>query len=92
MAGAQMIEPIQGLSERDVRERQARGLVNRAPAIATRTYVAILRENVFTFINTCLFALGIFLLLLGRPFEALISAGVVLINAVASSAQQLRAK
>lgn len=92
MASAQVIEPIQGLSEGEVRDRQARGMVNRAPAIATRTYVAIMRANVFTFINNCLFALGIFLLLLGRPFEALISAGVVLINAVASSAQELRAK
>ncbi len=83
---------IHGLSEREVRERQARGQVNRVPIIATRSYVQILRENVFTFINNCLFALGLVLLLLGRPFDALIGAGVVLINAIASSAQEVRAK
>ncbi len=83
---------LQGLSAHEVQERTARGEINKAPAFATRTYGQILRENVFTFINNCLFGLGVALLLLGRPFDALVSAGVVLINAIVSSAQELQAK
>jgi cation-transporting ATPase E len=84
--------PITGLSSAEVQQRTAQGQVNQAPAFATRTYGQIIRENIFTFINTCLFGLGLALLLLGRPFDALLSAGVVLINAIASSAQELQAK
>lgn len=84
--------PVRGLSADEVRERTARGEVNRVTASSTRTYAQILRDNVFTFVNNMLFGLGLALLLLGRPFDALISAGVVFINATMSSIQELQAK
>lgn len=84
--------PLTGLSSADVQERIARGEVNATPDFATRSYGQIIRENVFTFINNALFGLGIALLLLGRPFDALLSGGIVLVNAIASSAQELQAK
>ncbi|NTU85376.1 MAG: HAD-IC family P-type ATPase, partial [Chloroflexales bacterium] len=46
----------------------------------------------FTFVNNTLFVLGFALLLLGRPTDALLSAGVVFVNAVVSSAQEIQAK
>ncbi|NCC34130.1 MAG: haloacid dehalogenase, partial [Chloroflexia bacterium] len=84
--------PLQGLTTQEVQQRIANGQVNKVTGIATRSYGQILRENVFTFINNMLFGLGIILLLLGRPFDALISAGVVFINALVSSIQELQAK
>ncbi|NCC37066.1 MAG: haloacid dehalogenase, partial [Chloroflexia bacterium] len=84
--------PLQGLTTQEVQQRIANGQVNKVTGIATRSYGQILRENVFTFINNMLFGLGIILLLLGRPFDALISAGVVFINAMVSSIQELQAK
>jgi cation-transporting ATPase E len=84
--------PLRGLSTSEVNERTARGEVNQASGLQTRSYGQILRENVFTFINNTLFGLGIVLLLLGRPADALISAGVVFINAMMSSIQEVQAK
>ncbi|MBP1468507.1 HAD-IC family P-type ATPase [Candidatus Chloroploca sp. M-50] len=84
--------PLQGLTTQEVQQRIANGQVNKVTGIATRSYGQILRENVFTFINNMLFGLGLILLLLGRPFDALISAGVVFINAMVSSIQELQAK
>lgn len=83
---------LHGLSAAEVRERTAAGETNSAGGIATRSYGQIIRESVFTFINNTLFGLGIALLLLGRPGDALLSAGVVFINALVSSFQEIRAK
>src|SRR5690349_5137288 len=48
-----------GLSEREVLVRRANGQGNTAPAPTSRSYRQIILENVFTFINLCLFGLGI---------------------------------
>ncbi|MBO0689172.1 MAG: HAD-IC family P-type ATPase, partial [Candidatus Dormibacteraeota bacterium] len=57
-----------------------------------RTYAAIVRENVFTFVNNVLFLLGLALVVVGRPLDALTSVGVILANVVISVAQEVRAK
>jgi cation-transporting ATPase E len=62
------------------------------PPPTGRTYAQILREDVFTLINTILFVLCAALLLLGQYSEALISAGAVFFNVVVSVAQEVRAK
>jgi cation-transporting ATPase E len=64
----------------------------RKPSLASRTYWEIIRENVFTFINICLFGLGLTLLLLGRVGDALVSTGVISLNVVVSVVQEVRAK
>jgi cation-transporting ATPase E len=84
--------PLRGLSEREVLDRRAKGHGNTAPAPTGRTYRQIVVENVFTFINSCLFGLGIALALLGRPLDALISTGVIALNIVVSVVQEMRAK
>jgi cation-transporting ATPase E len=84
--------PPRGLSAAEVQQRTAAGETNTAGGVATRSYGQIVRESVFTFINNTLFALGLALLLLGRPMDALLSAGVVFINAMVSSFQEIQAK
>jgi cation-transporting P-type ATPase E len=81
-----------GLSTEEVQRKRASGEGNSAPAPSGRTYWQIVRENVFTFINVCLFGLGFTLVLLGRPMDALISTGVILLNVSVSVVQEVRAK
>ena len=81
-----------GLSENEARERRARGLGNKVKLKTGRTHMQILRENLFTFFNLVLFGLGIALVILDKPIEALITSGVVLVNVVLALVQELRAK
>ena len=81
-----------GLSEEDAADRRARGLGNVAPPATTRTYAAIVRENVFTFVNNVLFLMGFALVLVGRPFDAFVSLAVISTNIVVGIVQEVRAK
>ncbi len=83
---------IQGLTEAEVAARRAAGQGNTAPPPTGRTYLQIMRENVFTFINNILFLLGLALVLVGRPLDALVSVGVIAVNIVVSVVQEIRAK
>jgi cation-transporting ATPase E len=85
------VSPIQGLSESEVAARLAQGQGNTVP-VTSRSYLQIIRENVFTFINNVLFALGIGLVLVGRPGDALTSVAVIMTNVVVSVVQEIRAK
>jgi cation-transporting ATPase E len=81
-----------GLTAAEVAERRARGQVNSAPGGTGRSYLDILRTNLFTFINIVLFSIGIVLVLVGRPDDAFLTAGLVLINVVVGVVQEARAK
>ena len=83
---------VDGLSEEEARARRARGLGNGAPPPTGRSYRQIIDENVLTFINVSLFLLGLALVLLGRPTDALVSTGVVALNVLVSVVQEVRAK
>lgn len=82
----------QGLSSSQVRAKQLQGKTNAAPRGASREYRQIIRENIFTFINGVLFILGVALVLIGRPLDALISVGVLFFNSAVGVAQEIRAK
>ena len=84
--------PLQGLSTHEVQSRRAEGKGALMPPPTGRTYAQIIREDVFTLINTILFVLCAALLLLGQYSEALISAGAVFFNVAVSVAQEVRAK
>jgi cation-transporting ATPase E len=84
--------PIQGLSASEVAARRQQGLGNDVQFRTGRTYLQILRQNVFTFINTILFAIGFFLILIGQTGDALVTAGLVLLNVVVGVVQEGRAK
>lgn len=83
---------LRGLSEHDVLVRRAQGQGNSAPTLTSRSYRQIIVENVFTFINLCLFGLGITLALLGRISDALVSTAVISLNVIVSVVQEVRAK
>ena len=81
-----------GLTQQEVAERVARGEVNKAPGGTDRSYLEIIRQNVFTFINIMLFAIGVVLIMVGRLDDALVTVGVVLVNVVVGVVQEARAK
>jgi cation-transporting ATPase E len=83
---------LQGLSESEVIARRARGEGNNVRLQTSRSYVQILRQNAFTFINSVLFAIGITLVLMGRVGDAVMTAGLVLLNVVVGVVQEGRAK
>jgi cation-transporting ATPase E len=92
IAAASAPQTLAGLSSTEVAERVARGDRNGPPPPSGRTYVAIIRENVFTFINTVLFILCAGLLALGEISDGLVASGVVLGNVLVGVVQEVRAK
>lgn len=84
--------PASGLTDEEAAARRASGLGNTPPPPTTRTYRAIVTENVFTFVNNVLFILGLALVLVGRPFDAIVSLGVISTNIVVGIVQEVRAK
>ncbi len=85
-------KPIQGLSSSEVIARRSQGLGNNVAFKSSRGAGQILRENLFTFFNLVLVILGILLVLFGSPIEGLITSGVLLINILIATSQEIRAK
>lgn len=83
---------IQGLTTSEVIARRTAGKGAVMPPHTGRSYVQIIRENVFAFVYNILYALCLALLLLGQVSEALVSVGTVLFNVVVSLVQEVRAK
>ena len=83
---------IEGLSESEVATRRERGQVNVVQFQTGRSYLQILRKNAFTFINTILFAIALVLALMGHFGDAVVTAGLVMLNVVAGVVQEGRAK
>ncbi|MBK8034181.1 MAG: HAD-IC family P-type ATPase [Chloroflexi bacterium] len=86
------VNSIRGLSESEVTARRARGQGNNVKLQTGRSYVDILRQNVFTFINIVLFSIGAVLVALGRVGDAVVSVGLILLNVVIGVYQEARAK
>ena len=84
--------PLTGLTEAEVAQRTAQGLVNAVQARAGRSYAQIARDNLFTFFNLVLFSLGAILLLLGSPRDAFFTAAIAFLNAIVGTVQEVRAK
>src|SRR5918911_3033109 len=85
-------EAAQGLSEAEAVARRARGLGNEFHPQTSRSYLQILRQHAFSFINTGLFAIRIALVVLGRIDDAILTAGMVLLNVIVGVGQEARAK
>ena len=84
--------PASGLTAAEVLARRARGLGNDARETGGRSYLQIVGENTFTFTNNIMFLLGLGLVIVGRPLDALVSVLVVGTNVVVGVAQEVRAK
>ena len=91
-AGAAPPPANQGLTDAEVQARRAAGQGNTAPPSTTRSYREILRQNVFTFINIVLYITSIGLIAMGLYGDALVTAGLVLLNVAIAVFQEARAK
>jgi len=86
------IPSLQGLSESEVVARRASGQGNVVPLRTSRSYIQIVRENVFTSVNSIVFVLGLALIFLGQTSDAIVSVSVVFFNVLVSVVQEIRAK
>ncbi|MER3437008.1 MAG: hypothetical protein C4346_05050, partial [Chloroflexota bacterium] len=87
------VEPtLRGLSRDEVLSRRAAGLGNDVRLETTRSYRQILRHNAFTFINVVLYATSGVLVAMGLYGDALVTAGLVILNVAIAVVQEGRAK
>ncbi|WP_250009859.1 HAD-IC family P-type ATPase [Actinoplanes sp. M2I2] len=84
--------PAAGLTSAQVAAARERGETNAVPSATSRRYWAILRANLFTLFNNFLYAIGLALLVMGRPKDAVVSVGLGLLNSLIGSIQEVRAK
>ena len=83
---------LHGLSAAQVAERRSQGQANTVRFNSSRSYAQILRDNAFTFINNVLFGIGALLVLMGNVNDAVVTAGLVLLNVIVGVVQEGRAK
>jgi cation-transporting ATPase E len=86
------LEANQGLSQAQVEARKAQGQSNKVRFQSGRSYLQIVRQNAFTFINTVLFCISTVLIAMGRIGDGLVTAGLVLFNVIIGVTQQVRAR
>lgn len=84
--------PETGLTTADAADRARRGLTNTGLPKTGRTYWQIVKDNLFTFINVSLFAVGAVLIGLGQFKEAVLSAGLAVLNGIVGIVQESIAK
>lgn len=82
----------EGLTDEEAAARRAAGDGNNTAIRTGRTYWDIVRSNLFTFINTTLIIIGIILVALGQPKDAILSSGLAVINALVGIVQEIIAK
>jgi hypothetical protein len=58
---------IPGLSQQEVERRRKNDQGNVSASVSSRSYLHIVRKNVFTFVNMVLLTIGALLVLLGSP-------------------------
>jgi len=83
---------MEGLTTKEVEERRSKGLVNDTEVKTSRSYADIIYRNAVTPFNIILFIIGAVLLALGNIISALSATGIITINVVISTIQEMRAK
>ncbi len=83
---------LTGLTSKEVKERMASGDVNSVEQAVSRTYKDIIVKNVCTTFNLILFGLGAALLILGEPMNAMAATGIILLNVLVATLQEIKAK
>ena len=81
-----------GLSEDEANARLASEGGNSVPEASGRSWWDIVRRNLFTFINITLLVVGIVLIVMGRPRDALLASGLAVVNGLVGVVQEARAK
>ena len=85
-------DALNGLTESDAAARHAAGQGNDATLASSRSYLQILQENIFTFINFVFLAIGVVLISLGRAGDAVLVVVVILGGVVVNALQEIAAK
>lgn len=83
---------MKGLTSEEVTQRRNEGKVNNSEVKTSRTYTDIILKNTLIPFNIVLFILGAALLLLGNAISAISATGVVILNIIISTFQEIRAK
>lgn len=83
---------MRGLTSEEVAQRVRDGEVNDFEVKTGRTYSDIIKKNVLTPLNCVLFLLGALLLLCGEPVSAISATGIIMVNVLVSTIQEIRAK
>lgn len=83
---------LSGLTDAQVQERANAGLVNHVNPRTTRSYWTIVRQNALNVVNILLFAISAGLIVVGLYGDAVVTAGLVIINVVIGIFQEVRAK
>lgn len=83
---------MNGLTSDEVRTRREQGLVNDSTVTTSRSYLDILKKNALTPFNVVLFIIGALLLILDNPISALSATGIIAVNILISTVQEMRAK
>ncbi len=81
-----------GLSTTEAATRLKTEGGNVVPDAGGRSWWDIVRRNLFTFINITLIFIGIVLILMGKPRDALLASGLAVINGLVGVVQESRAK
>jgi cation-transporting ATPase E len=81
-----------GLTEAEAKARFASEGGNAVPEATGRSWWDIVRRNLFTFINITLLIVGIVLIVMGRPRDALLASGLAVVNGLVGVVQEARAK
>jgi len=83
---------MRGLSSDEVAQRVDQGLVNDVEVRTSRSYTDIFVKNAFTPFNIVLFILGILLLICDEAISAVSATGIIIVNILISTIQEMRAK
>jgi cation-transporting P-type ATPase E len=86
------VAPVIGLTEQEAENRRRSGQGNNIRLQTSRTYWQILSQNLFTFLNNVLLAIGAVLVALGLYNDAITSVGLVFLNVIIGVSQEFRAK
>lgn len=82
---------ICGLTDAEVEDRKARGLINEEVSSSTRTIKEIVKENVLTYFNLIFAVLAVLLIIVGQ-FKDLTFLFIVAANTAIGIAQEIRSK
>ncbi|NDJ61145.1 MAG: HAD-IC family P-type ATPase [Chloroflexi bacterium] len=85
-------QSVLGLTETEAQQRRVQGQGNDIRLATSRTYADIIRYNVLNPINIVLYVIGGVLVVLGRPDDAFVTVGTVLLNVSLGLIQEIRAK
>ena len=83
---------VQGLSQEEAEARRVEGQSNDIQLEPPRSSSDIWRENVLSIFNLNLLGLAIAIWIFGKPFDALVTVGVLLLNIGVNVGQELLAK